>query len=753
MDVRRLGRRTLGLLPRRPLPWRLDWRRLDPRRFEMESWLAGRWDVAFLILLVVVAIGTRFWDVGGRALHYDELLHAWYSSLFAEGSGYSHTPLLHGPFLFHTTAAVFKLLGSGDVSARLLPALFGVGLVGLPYLLRNELGRWGVLATSTLLLFSPSVLYFSRFIRNDVYMAFWALALVAVMWRYFERPSMKLLAAWVALWALAFTTKESAYILAALLGLPLFIMAAPVLWRWVRGKALLSQVPPAGDLLIVLITVTLPLWVPVLALVQEPLGIVLVNPDPNAPEVMAGTLVRADAETGAPVGGGLYIAAFLLLVAGAVALAVGLLWDRRRWLKLVGLFWVIWLPLYTSVFTNWQGFFTGLWGSMGYWIAQQPVERAGQPAYYYLLGLSSYEFLVLVPAVMGGLYLLRRGREFDRFLIYWAVATLAAFSFAGEKMPWLLVGVTLPLALVAGRSIGLVLEAVHLAIATARVVGPLDPMAPWRRSVEAKLIGAFAAGSAFLVTGGFAVVRAGRAEGFLREPLFWLALVASLAAAVVMVMMVRRSWAWPTLASASLGGLAVLLALTVFTAGRASYSYAGFERPDELLVYSQTGQETSYGAQCLARVAEESGKGKAELRVLVGESDNFAWQWRWYLRGYANVQYRFLNTEPLTEPPDVDVVLMSKAVQPASQEHLTGFAQVGEFSHLWWFPNAAYMDLTPAIVIRGALSREGWRDVTGFLFSRRIDRDMYRAQGVIYVVGAYTAAAENCTALRAADGT
>ena len=98
--------------------------------------------------LIVVALGMRTWDLGGRTLHYDEILHAWYSWRFAEGFGYSHTPLTHGPFLFHGAAASFAVLGSSDVAARLLPALFGTALVGLPYFLRRELGRYGALATA-----------------------------------------------------------------------------------------------------------------------------------------------------------------------------------------------------------------------------------------------------------------------------------------------------------------------------------------------------------------------------------------------------------------------------------------------------------------------------------------------------------------------------------------------------------------------------------------------------------------------------
>ena len=714
------------------------------------AWRGGGWEKWAYLAIISVALGTRLWDLGGRSLHYDEILHAWYAWRFAEGLGYSHTPVTHGPFLFHAAAATFALVGSSDVTARLLPALFGTALVGLPYFLRKELGRYGALAAAVLLTVSPSMLYFGRFIRNDIFMAVWALSLVIVMWRYMERPRTALLIAWVVLWALAFTTKESAYLIAGSFGLFLLGAAAPPIWRWVRGRARLSDVTPAGDLLIVLGTLSLPLLVPAAGLLQRFAGVTLVNPDANDPRIASGEIVRAAAETGAPAGGGLYIAAFLVAVAVVISVSVGMSWDRRRWPLLAAIFVGIWLALFTSVFSNWQGFFTGFWGSLGYWIAQQGVERAGQPWYYYFIGLSVYEFLPVAAGVVGGAYLVVRGRAFDRLLVGWAALTLTVFSLAGERMPWLLVGVTLPLILVAGRVAGLLVEsAVRSRYAPAGFVG----------------------GAGLAVLGPFAAVRAIRADDVTSDVGFWLAVGGSgvvLAAALVVALRLRPAPALaaaarflgvlqqphvlPTLAGAALGLLAVLLAMTLFVGWRATYDYAGFERPTELLVYSQTGQETSYAAECIERIAEASGKGREGLRVFSGESDNFAWQWRWYLRDYANVEYRFLHETPFTEPPNADVVLISQSVEAANRDQLSGFERVGEIHHLWWFPNAAYADLTPLVVLEAAFTKASWRTVTDYFLTRRLDRAMYRSDGVVYVANDLAGFAGDCTALRASEG-
>ena len=723
------------------------------------AWRESGWEKWAYIAIIAVALGTRLWDLGGRSLHYDEILHAYYSWQFAQGFGYSHTPVTHGPFLFHATAAAFALVGSSEVTARLLPALFGTVLVGLPYFLRRELGRYGALAAAVLLTVSPSMLYFGRFIRNDIFMAVWALSLLIVMWRYMERPRTALLIVWTVLWAFALTTKESSYLTVGSFGLFLLVLAAPPIWRWVRGLGRLSDMTPAGDLLIVLGTLSLPLLTPAVGLLQGLVGVTLVNPDANDPRIASGEIVRAATETGAPAGGGLYIAAFVVAVAVAISVSVGMRWDRRRWPLLAAIFVGIWLTLFTSVFSNWQGFFTGFWGSLGYWIAQQGVERAGQPWYYYLIGLSVYEFVTVVPAVAGGVYLAVRGRRFDRLVVGWAALTMAVFTLAGERMPWLLVGITLPLTLVAGRSIGMLAEsALRSRYASAGFVG----------------------GAGLAVLGPLALVRAIRADELTSDVGFWLAVAGSgavLAAALVVALRLRPAPALvaatrflgvlqqphvrPTLSGAALGVLAVLLGMTLFVGGRATYGYAGFERPTELLVYSQSGQETSYAAECIDRIARESGKGREGLRVFSGESDNFAWQWRWYLRDY-NVEYRFLHETPLTEPPDADVVLISQSVEASNREQLTGFTRVGEIHHLWWFPNAAYAGLTPTGVLRAAFTKESWRTVTDYFFTRQLTREMYKSNGLVYVANdlaehAYVSddravLARECDFQRAAEG-
>ena len=172
---------------------------------------------ALYATFIVVAALTRFWDLGSRALHHDESLHAYYSWLLATGEGYRHHPLMHGPFLFEANALVYLLFGDSDASARYLPALAGVLLVAAPWLLRSPqlLGRFGALAASFMLLVSPTFLYYTRYIRHDAYTALGALLFFTCIVRYKEAPARRWLLGGAASLAFLLTNHEIIFALGA----------------------------------------------------------------------------------------------------------------------------------------------------------------------------------------------------------------------------------------------------------------------------------------------------------------------------------------------------------------------------------------------------------------------------------------------------------------------------------------------------------------------------------------------------------
>ncbi|MBM2827069.1 MAG: hypothetical protein HW403_1133, partial [Dehalococcoidia bacterium] len=383
------------------------------------------------LVLILVAAAMHFWDLGSRALHHDESLHAIYSWYLYMGRGYQHDPMMHGPFQFHATALIYFLFGASDYTARLLPAIFGTALVGLPYFLRDQLGKRGVLIASLFLAISPGMLYFGRFARNDIYIAVWTTMMVIALWRYQAEGRNRYLYLLAASLSLSFATKEVTYITVAIFGSYLFLSTArEVIPKLLKGFAL-SDLSPRAAIMVLMGTLALPQGA-------------------AAVELLKGVPVSSGAESLSP---GSAIAVGSVAVLLAVSAAIGLRWNPRVWLTCAAIFYSIYVVLYTTVFTHPSGLGSGIWGSLHYWLAQQEVQRGGQPWYYYLVVLPIYEFLPLLFAVVGMIYFSIKREAFTVFLIYWTVGALVLYSYAGEKMPWLSVHLALPLILLAATTI------------------------------------------------------------------------------------------------------------------------------------------------------------------------------------------------------------------------------------------------------------------------------------------------------------
>ena len=197
-------------------------------------------EVIAYVLLVAAALALRLVDLGDRTFHHDESQDAYFSWTFSNTGDYEYNPLLHGPLRFYLTAGMYGLFGASDFTARLAPALMGTAMVGLPYLLRAQLGRVAAFAAAALLAFGPSYLFFSRFAREDIYIACITLAMLAVVFRFLDRPRRHQPAVIGALLALSFATKETTVITVFVAGT--FFLA--VLWR--RRELLLGPVRAVG---------------------------------------------------------------------------------------------------------------------------------------------------------------------------------------------------------------------------------------------------------------------------------------------------------------------------------------------------------------------------------------------------------------------------------------------------------------------------------------------------------------------------
>jgi uncharacterized protein (TIGR03663 family) len=637
--------------------------------------LTVTWEAGAYAALFVLAFGFRLWDLGARALHHDESLHAYFSYQLLQGHGYGHSPLLHGPFQFFGTAATFFVTGAAtDYTARVLPALFGGALVVLPVFFRERLGRIGALLTSTLIAFSPTLLYFSRFAREDIYVALFTLGIVICIWRYIDEQRPHYLYTSAALLALSFATKETTFVFAALMLLFLnlwiaadlaeqsglerggtpraglrFLVYVPVAWvivaLWplvggIRSRLGLGARHPAMDVLLVLGTLAGPQFAAAIELPLEAAGVEIAS-TADQRLVAVPTVVA-------------------LLAASA---AVGLAWGGRKWLIAAACFYVPYTLLFTAFFTDIEGFGSGIWESLDYWLGQHDVRRADQPEFYYLMFWPAYEYLALViagPALLyfslrGGprswlltaitvvallfffgadsfgtsraveiaqgamlpvaavaLFLAVRGTMFERFLVFWAATSLVAFSFVGEKTPWLSVHTTLPLVVLAGYAGGRVFEA-------------LIQHRP----------------DTYRLRPGSATARR----------------LAGVAVAVTII---------------------VLAAFSVRTAVLATYGHGDVAR--ELLIFTQTTPDVPDVMKGIQGIAEDSGQGDG-LRIQVDEAHR--WPWAWYLRDY-NVSFHTMDANFVPDPGAL--LLMDAPNEVNTTAYRDKYHLPRRYTLRWWFP-------------------------------------------------------------------
>ncbi|MGI8913974.1 MAG: flippase activity-associated protein Agl23 [Chloroflexota bacterium] len=123
------------------------------------------------------------------------------------------------------------------------------------------------------------------------------------------------------------------------------------------------------------------------------------------------------------------------------------------WLWGFASFVAVFTLLFTTFFTNPQGLQDGIVKSIQYWLAQQPVGRGDEPWFYYLVLLPAYEWPEILAGAVGLVVVLRRPTLLGCFLIWSFVLSMGIYSWAGEKMPWLLIHPLLPLLMLAGLGV------------------------------------------------------------------------------------------------------------------------------------------------------------------------------------------------------------------------------------------------------------------------------------------------------------
>jgi len=177
------------------------------------------------IFLALVAVGTwiRWYALDERPLHHDESLHAMWGKYFIDNPDirfYHYDPMLHGPFLYNVLFFTYFSLGDSVWSARFPVAVMGTASMFLPLLFRRYFQPLTALLLTGFIAISPTLVYWSRFIREDfftllgVFMAIAGVTIASGRWRpylFFVGVSLQ------------FCSKENSYVhLAITLGYLIF---------------------------------------------------------------------------------------------------------------------------------------------------------------------------------------------------------------------------------------------------------------------------------------------------------------------------------------------------------------------------------------------------------------------------------------------------------------------------------------------------------------------------------------------------
>lgn len=644
------------------------------------------WEVVAYAALIIASVVAHLWALDRMAMHHDESIHAWSSWRLYTGAGgfncwsgldeegrprggvtaptYCYDPVYHGPSLYYLTALSYFLFGDGDAQARLPMAVAGILLVASAWWLRPYVGRGGALAAAALLGFTPALLYYTRFARHDGLMVLWELWMFVGALRWIDTGRARWLYLVAASVALAIATHELYYIL-------FFIFGIFVLMR------LLAESRFARHLNIVLIA------------------------------VMAVCLVLMVFNPRIPVGQGLYFGEKAFLVASAFLLGwlCQRLWDptpaltprlQELWFERRQTLWValailggIYVTLYSSFFAYPQGALTGLYAGLAYWLgSQQEYARGDQPWYYYLMQLPLYDPIAVLaslgavvamvvavvrrflgarlaareaqPAAEEGVAgeeaapapaisprPLRHWELYPLLAVFWFWTAVIIFSWAGEKMPWLVVHMSLPGNLLAAWVIGRLMRAARRPAVAGEAAPDAAPRAMiWLVPVLTLLTGVAVGVALWRLNAG------GEGQAAQR----------SLLQGLVPLLIAGGLIYWLLTLAGQLGGRAVTAAAGLTVAAvlgaygvRATWM-AVYHHPDtpiELLVYTQTAPDVPRIVEDVRELAVNLTRGQRSSEDVAGgltmpiivdsgdESGNgsLAWPLQWYFRNFKRVAW------------------------------------------------------------------------------------------------------------------
>ena len=396
-----------------------------------------------MVAILVLAAAFRLPGLAQRPMHADEANQAVKAGRLYEKGEYEYdTTDHHGPSLYWLTLPSLAFSGargladSQEWAYRIVPVIFGLGLIPLILLLTDGLGRPAVVVAALLTAISPALVFFSRYYIQETLLVFFTLAALGCGWRYLRTGRLAWILAAGAAIGMMHATKETWILSAA-------AAAAAAVLTWghhaMFGPGACTGNSPASTN----------------AARRCPLRLNSSNPAPS------------------------FSARFQLLHILAAVLTAG----------------VVAAAFFSMFGKDWHGPWESIRAYANYFHrGSQPGEHS-EPWYYYLQLLFAYrpskrifwsESLIAVLAVIGGIYSLSSRRTAQdwseaprsapallRFLTFYTFVLTLVYSLISYKTPWCALSFLMGMVLLAGvgtAAIFRVLRAWPLKLAAAIVL-------------------------------------------------------------------------------------------------------------------------------------------------------------------------------------------------------------------------------------------------------------------------------------------
>lgn len=364
------------------------------------------------LLIFLIGIFVRFYFLDFKLLHHDEAIHAWFSYELLTKGVWMYDPSYHGPFLYYVTAGMFALFRDSDLVARLLPSLFGLLLIPLVFYIYRlgYLDKKQTLIAALFLAVSPDMVYFSRFLRHDIFMLFFTLLFLVALLYYLERGHTRFAVVASIAAAGGLCCKEE---------MPVILLIFAVFFIYVIWRKRFT-LPPGWktDLLIGVFLLTA-----IMSVLYSGFGSHL------------STLVGED---------------FRLNTAGWYKAIEH--WTAMHNQQRLGGPWFFYIPL--LLLYEIPIFILAIIGTLQFLISGSSLtltlKRVKNLLVRRTFALSTPELVkVAIQQLRVKSEGYQRSEEFFRFCIWWMLLSMAFYAYVGEKVPWLLIHQLLPMTFVA----------------------------------------------------------------------------------------------------------------------------------------------------------------------------------------------------------------------------------------------------------------------------------------------------------------